>query len=686
MRKQTPHLFKCIWFLLLVSVRLTAQQDSTEELYFKMSLTELGNIVITPSKQPQAAGSVTQKIDVISSKQIESTIAGNNNICEVIGQLPGSSISVLSRNDANWGTYGGIGPKYSTYMLQGVPIDAFIDPMSLDLNAIDRIEVQRGPASVVYPNYLSQDFVGNQSPLAGTVNLILKEKIEKPVTVFKSSFGSHNTLNGQVLHQNLTNSINYFVGSTYEISDYTNYGTQASWLNMKKNPEYKKTKLYAGITLFMNENETQKFTLFTQKTWHAGDAGRVYQGFNHEYETINSGYDILLTERLSLQSHLGIRKYDRTWQNSSSGAIDTLKSNNGVNQLIVPFDISFALNHGDKNLLSIGADYQSARYFTWNDPLNGYRLYGNKSSATQAGVYVQEEWLPVANLTIRGGIRFYSIKNSIDLINGSVPLKMKDSWSITLWSIGTRYTLSRKISLYANGGSSFAAPALKSIGGTILISDLGILGRDGQLPNASLQPEHGISIDGGCDLVLQGNLNMGLRVFYTVIQDAIVDNVVSENPSQTQSINMGNSKASGGEIEISQKVNERFSWFVNGTYMQTKVVNELDLQQNNTDIPFSPNTVFNFGLNFEAASGFFCSATLNYNSGFYDATYKISRHFFKPGVVVNCYLSQSIVGNETYALECFLQLYNITNNTYEMPWQFKNTGFSWLGGLKVSFL
>ena len=34
---------------------------------------------------------------------------------------------------------------------------------------------------VLYSNYLSQDFAGNQSPLAGTINLVLKEKIDKTV-------------------------------------------------------------------------------------------------------------------------------------------------------------------------------------------------------------------------------------------------------------------------------------------------------------------------------------------------------------------------------------------------------------------------------------------------------------------------------------------------------------------------
>ena len=260
----------------------------------------------------------------------------------MIARLPGASVSVLSRNDANWGTYGGIGPKYSTYMLQGLPLDAFVDPMSLDLNAIDHIEVQRGPASVFYPNYLSQDFAGNQSPLAGTINLILKQKIEQAKTLFKTAYGSYHTLNGQIFHQNRIGRLNYFCGSTYEMSDYTDYGVEGSWFKMNKDPEYKKTKVYGGVTLFTDKNEKQKFTIFFQETWHVGDSGRIYQGYDHQYATVNAGYDIAFSERLCLQSHLGLRSYDRSWQESDSGVNDALKASNGVNQVIVPVDLSFS--------------------------------------------------------------------------------------------------------------------------------------------------------------------------------------------------------------------------------------------------------------------------------------------------------------------------------------------------------
>jgi outer membrane receptor protein involved in Fe transport len=131
--------------------------------------TYLNEVVVTASKTLQNKGNVTQKIDVISFRELKGIISGNRNVAEAIQYLPGNAVSVLSRNDANWGTYGGVGPKYSTYMLQGLPIDAFVDPMGIELNAVDRIEVQRGPASVLYSNYLSQDFAGNQCPLSGTL-------------------------------------------------------------------------------------------------------------------------------------------------------------------------------------------------------------------------------------------------------------------------------------------------------------------------------------------------------------------------------------------------------------------------------------------------------------------------------------------------------------------------------------
>ena len=65
---------------------------------------EIGEIIVTANKINTSNRNVTQKVDVISSNEIQNLVAGNNNLAELITKAPGASISALSRNDANWGT------------------------------------------------------------------------------------------------------------------------------------------------------------------------------------------------------------------------------------------------------------------------------------------------------------------------------------------------------------------------------------------------------------------------------------------------------------------------------------------------------------------------------------------------------------------------------------------------------
>jgi outer membrane receptor protein involved in Fe transport len=637
----------------------------------------LGEVVVTGSKTTQLVGNVTQKIDIIESKEIGHLVTGNRNVSEALMYKPGASVSALSRNDANWGTYGGIGPKYSTYMLQGLPIDAFVDPMALDLNAIDRIEVQRGPASVLYPNYLSQDFAGNQSPLAGTINLVLKEKIDKPLTSFSSSYGSYNTLNGQFYNQGNLKNFNYFAGASYESSDYTNYGTTPSWLNMQKNPVYKKSKFFGGATWYPAGNDKQKFTLFVNKTFHKGDAGRVYRGFDNNYGTINAGYSIELNSQLDLQSHIGLRQYDRTWQESNFGVVDTLKSNNGVVQNIVPADISLTIKHGKESLLVLGSDFQTADYATWSDPLNGYPLFGNKSKAIQSGIYAQEEF-HVSKFILRAGMRYNYIKNTIELAESGALDEDTEKWNSLIWSTGIKYKINSDISIAANAGNSFITPGLKALGGTISAADRGVIGRNGQLPNPDLIPESGLGADLGADANLPLNFKVSVRGFYTSITDAIIDNSVSEEPSQTQSINAGETTSMGVEAEVKQVLSNNIQWFANYTYMNTKV-------KDAGTVPFAPEQIANAGINITTSFGFSISPYLNYNNGFYDSSNETSRNFFKPGALLNINAIQVLSETETYKIEAFGNFYNVTNNKYVMPWQFQNPGFSFMAGIRATF-
>ncbi|MCF8348431.1 MAG: TonB-dependent receptor [Bacteroidales bacterium] len=671
-------LIKTILLSLFFSGLMTAysQSDSVDTL-------NIQEVVVTASKSMQSAGNTTQMVDVISSKQAELMVEGNNNLSELLMYTPGTAISTLSRNDANWGTYAGIGPKYATWMLQGLPVDAFIDPMSLDMSIIDRIEVQRGPASVLYPNYLSQDFAGNQSPLAGTVNLIIKERIERQETRVSSSYGTFNTLNNQIYHQNSRSNLHYFAGINYEISDYTDYGTEGSWLNMKKDPEYSKLKSYAGLTWYYGDQSKNKVTVFVQNTNQTGDAGRVYRGFHHNYTTVYLNQSAQITDHLVFSSGFGIRVYGRSWQSSHFNVIDSLDANEGVKQVIVPVDAHLVYTKGIQTL-TVGVDYQNATYSTYADPLLGYFLKGNESSAYQYGVYAQDE-LKLGQFIVRGGLRYNFIKNKIALLSGGQPGEPQTDYNRLLWSAGIKYHFSEKLNVFANAGNSFLTPGLKSMGGTLTLADKGVPGKNGQLPNPDLKPESGLAIDLGAKLIF-GHFSASVRGFRMMIDDAIVENRVSENPSQSQSVNAGNTESTGVELELNHKLNTQWQWFANATYLNTKVNNDLDQDQQGMEVPFAPDFVANAGITWTTTFGLTLFPAVNYTGTYYDSSSKSGRKSFTPGLLVNFFAQQEIVTTKSIQLDLFGQFYNLTDNRYEMPWQFQNTGFSMMVGFKISFL
>ena len=299
----------------------------------------------------------------------------------------------------------------------------------------------------------------------------------------------------------------------------------------------------------------------------------------------------------------------------------------------------------------------------------------------QAGIFIQEE-LHFGKLIARGGLRGNYINNNIEFLNGGAPGEESKDWMKLLYSAGLRYNIVKNVSIFANIGNSFITPGLKSVGGTIQLNDTV---NNGQLPNPDLKPEAGLGVDAGADILLPLDLLVSVRVFDITVDEAIVENVVSQNPSQTQSINAGKTKSTGIEFEVSQKYGEQFNWFANATFMKTSVENPADEDQDGATVPFSPEIVANAGFSYKAPFGLQITPSLNYNAGFYDSSSKTGRKKFVPGALVNAYISQSIINNDQTKISGFLQLYNLLNNEYEMPWQFKNTGFSFMAGLSATF-
>jgi outer membrane receptor protein involved in Fe transport len=638
-------------------------------------------ITVTASKAPQTQKDVTQTVRVIDAQEIARLpLAPDRNMSELLSYQPGVFVSTLSRNDANWGSSGGMGPKYSSYLLDGQPIDAFVDGMSLDPSALQRIEVQRGPAAVMYANYLAMDFAGNQTPLAGITNYVLRDRVDAPLTRISAGVGSWATVNAQAYHQARTGDLHYLLGGNWERSDYTNYGTPGSWLNILDDPQYKKVKLYGKGTLFLGRDD-QSLSLFVHYTGQTGDVGRPNRDFEHGYGTINAAYQNRISDSLDLQVKGGARLYERRWGEDLYPTSLALREHDGVSHAVFPGDVTFTWRHSGENRLTFGGDAQYATYETYAEA-DGPRTTGNDAAAVAAGLFAQEQ-LVLGEFVLRGGLRYGYSGQSYTLLSGVAPGLAEQSWNKLLWSAGMRWNASPDLAFFANAGSSFVAPTPKAVGGTLRTDDFEVPGRNGQLPNPDLRPESGIGYDLGSDLHLGKGITIGVRGFLNRIDDVIVDNVVSQNPSQTRSRNAGNATSYGVELALDRALGKTVSWFANGTYTHSRIQNPIDPDQDGAQIPFVPEWTANAGASFSLPRRFIVSPYLRAVGGYWDSTSLAGRQPFGGHLIPALRVESAVAAGASADVVFALDLNNIANNRYSMPWQFRDPGFSVFGTVAV---
>jgi iron complex outermembrane recepter protein len=675
-------LFLCLPLFIWIINPAVAEEKGEAADKESRSAYQLPEVIVTDTKISQSREKVTQKVEVLYADDLNQQTIYNRNITDLLKYQPGLFVNTLSRNDANWGSVGGLGPKYNVYMLDGLPIDSFADAMSLDPWAFDRVELYKGPASVMYSNYLNQDFSGNETPLAGITNFIMKDKIDRAATRLLLGYGSYNTYQGRFYHQDRRGGFNYFVGANYEQSDYRNYGTPNSWLNMIKDPEYEKSKFYAKGTYMLGRDD-QKISLFAHHAQQTGDAGRPNRDYKHSYDTINAAYENQFNDRMNLQVKTGFRNYDRRWAEDNYPTSLALREHDGVQQQIFPTDLALNFRHAGNSVLSAGGNFQVATYKTYAE-VGGVRSTGNDATAYDSGIYLQEKYV-LDKWVFRAGGRYNHVHHHYSLLSGVAPGLGSQSWDNFLWSTGIRYNALKQMAFYGNVGNSFVAPAAKAVGGTLNASDLGVPGKNGQLPNPDLKPEKGLGSDLGIDLRPVDMLKIGIRGFFNQIDDAIVDNVISSNPSQTQAVNAGKAQSYGVEGVVELYLKEYLQFFVNCTYTETEVKNAIDADQDGADISFVPNYVANIGLILKLPYAITVAPYYQAVGQYYDSTSKSGRKKFGPYDVLNAKLQKVLLKNDYFAIIAALDLNNIADRKFEMPWQFQDTGFNWYGSLEFTF-
>ena len=164
--------------------------EAIQNEFIRISLKDRGQTSVTASRWEQSINEIPASIIVIEREEIQEF--GYRNVQELIENIPGMYvIDQRSFNDISIGIRGFCGPFNRHVMIQinGVSMmsefqnDFDLDKMNMSIDSINKIEVIRGPMSIIY----------GTGAFFGVINIITNELKQPANSIVSSALGSQNS-------------------------------------------------------------------------------------------------------------------------------------------------------------------------------------------------------------------------------------------------------------------------------------------------------------------------------------------------------------------------------------------------------------------------------------------------------------------------------------------------------------
>ncbi|MDR1309158.1 MAG: TonB-dependent receptor [Deltaproteobacteria bacterium] len=517
------------------------------------------------------------------------------NVADFLADIPGVSIMDGSMPGGKRIMIRGESPMRSLILIDGVKVSeqkSMSGPAILvDTSQIERIELIKGPASVLY---------GSEA-IAGVINIITKKGGDKPVGfsqnfIADSSthsvetqtaiFGSHNGFNYRFSGSALNAGNRRTPGGDVDKSDYkNNYLTGRVGYDWDNGSFYVRADKYHSVIHIPTATE--------------GGFGHTFDPMAAYYEnTTNVFLDLPKWDRQSVSVGFEFRnilvnltklKLDLYYQNMKKHFKNTVQMHNTiVNSIpspIYPILQDMIINIetiNDQNsyggilqsdwkigdhYLIVGLDYnqdilnaddirpgtRSIMSTATGQPgpmnfntLSAYSAFHYKAEQGTLGLFAQDEWALPGNFTATLGLRNTWVKSSLTA-NDNPDLPASDNKSDTklVGNVGLVYTGLDNISLRASWAQGYKFPPLNDLYlGTIHGST------NRTYPNPDLKPETSNNFEIGMRYD-NGALNLDLAAFYSKSKNYITTRPM---PIGNQFVNSDRARAYGFELGASYEL------------------------------------------------------------------------------------------------------------------------------------
>lgn len=667
------------------------------EVFFELEedVLNLEQVVVTATRTEHYLKDVPVRTEIISAKAIE-----NKNACNLYQALEGTP-GVRVENQCQYCNFTmvrmqGLGAEHTQVLINGQPMYSGLAGVyglqQLSTVDIDKIEVVKGAGSALY----------GSGAVAGAINIVTKEPGFVPSTSVDMQLGNYKTnkfdVSSSMRNEKGNIGLSIFAQRYSEDAiDETGTGlTQNEVRNKDGISDRVMTNLTnAGFSLYVDNAFLKKDKLIIRgkSVFEKREGGTISDDYYRN--PLTDGTENITTDRYEASLN-----YNKIIRNKSEINLSIAYINHNRNATNDSYLSDYMATHGDtipdfrtmrpylanensltstltfstkikKHSFIIGLQSfydkldESGMYVVVNDSSSylgkSYRSVADKT-ASEFGLFLQDEWVINSKLMVVPGIRFDNHYSGEEYTSDQLIFETanfpKTSFNQTAVNprLAIKYKLSEKITFRANAGSGFRAPYGFS-------EDLHLCSGSPRVWKSSdLNPETSLSYNISADYYGK-NIRVSTNIFRTDLKNKIgftdADANITALGYDYQWKNIDDAFVQGIELSVMSNLAKNLDLGVDLTYNQGEYNNVREdwigtkYENDSKFISRFPITTGNLKIEFTPKTWTF-SATGNYQGNMYIDYYsedetlsKIKKT--KPNIIFNARVSKSLNQFKLYA-------------------------------------
>ena len=588
---------------------------------------EADTIVVSATRIPQAIRDLGVSVSVVPRERIEELNA--QNVGEVLEEVTDVRVNRYGPMGAQSAiTLRGSSAQQVLVMVDGRPVNVasvgMADLSMFPVDQIERIEVVRGPGSVLY----------GAGAMAGVVNIVTRDPPEKFTTDLAASYGTKNTRILRLDNGVRIGDFGYLVTASQNASDGWRENSACDGYNISGKLDYDLTR---GSRLVLNSGFSRQDKGVPGSTsWPSPNAKQYDEQYwldlTHKYEFETN---TCLTSKAFL---------NQNWQNFKNPDIST--DDISRNQK-AGLDLQQTLLLGEHQLL-LGGIYLENDHVNIKDKQGVSRIGGSRDLFTGAG-FLQDEVSLLESLVVTPGLR----------------CDVQSKWGAELSpKISGLYKIIEGTSLKASIGRGFRAPTVDEL----------YWRDDYSIGNPDLKPEESLSYDAGIQQQFGAKTMLEVSLFQSHMKNLIA--WFDDGTGIWTAQNINDARLQGLETELSMQFTAEISGALNYTLLDAR---DTGGTYDGETLTYRPKNKVGGRLGYQSKWGL----KLNVNADYTDSVYTDRANTKELGgfMTLGAYAAQTVCKG----VEIFARGDNILNKQYQLLDGYPLPGASVMGGLKATF-